>query len=369
MRGWLRLAAPGLALVVTLIVIAPARAAETKVYALHLDYRAPAFCPSVDEFVAQVRRAVPRLRLASLEEPAPRFTVTVDGGGTGRLTIASDGAIVGSRDVQGASCEEVANLLAFAVALAVDPGATRPPPLPSPALPAATATEPAPAKLPTEFPAEPTPPESTPAEPTPATARKTRAAQQPPATERGESSPAITQTWWAISAHALLAGGLAPNPTLGGGPSADLGGRIGRLTPVLRVGLEYSTSAPVTANTARVSFANAMVSLEGCPTAFDLGALTLLPCARVDAGARFAAGENIPNGHRETRPWFDVGAMAHLRIRVARSVFVDLGGGVLFAAIEDRVFLQGSPEVPEVNVYTVPTFGARGEVALGVEFR
>jgi DNA-directed RNA polymerase specialized sigma24 family protein len=111
LRAWLLLAAPGLAL-----VVAPAlRAAEAQVDAIHLDYRAPAFCPSVDEFVAQVRRAVPRFRLASLEEPAPRFTVTLDGGATGRLTIARDGAIVGSRDVQGASCEEVANVLAFAV--------------------------------------------------------------------------------------------------------------------------------------------------------------------------------------------------------------------------------------------------------------
>jgi cell division septation protein DedD len=380
LRAWLLLAAPGLAL-----VVAPAlRAAEAQVDAIHLDYRAPAFCPSVDEFVAQVRRAVPRFRLASLEEPAPRFTVTLDGGATGSLTIARDGAAVGSRDVQGASCEEVANVLAFAVALAVDPGATRPVPLLLPALPAATATEPAPAKLPTgsraqatpaeSTPAEPTPPESTPAEPTPpeptpARATRTRAGQQPPATERGESRPAITDTWWALSAHALAAGGLAPNPTLGGGPSADLGGRIGRLRPVIRVGLEYSTSAPVIAGGARVTFANAMVSLEGCPTAFDLGGLTLLPCARVDTGTRFAAGENIPNGHRETRPWFDVGAMAHLRIHLVRGAFVDLGVGVLYAAIEDRVFLQGSPEVPEVNVHTVPTFGGRGEVALGLEFR
>ena len=344
----------------------PVRASDTRGDAIHLDYRAPAFCPGVDEFVAQVRRALPRLRLASPEEPAPLFTVTLDGGATGRLTIASDGAITGSRDVRGASCEEVANVLAFAVALAVDPRATRPAPLPSPALPVPTATQPTSPPALANPPGESRPAEAPAAESTPAAAARTRATEEPPAPGRGENAPAITQTWWALSAHALVAGGLAPNPTLGGGPSADLGGRIGSLRPVIRVGVEYSTSAPVSAYNARVTFANAMVSLEGCPTAFDLGGLTLRPCARVDAGARFAAGENIPNGHRETRPWFDVGAMAHLRIRVVRSVFVDLGGGVLFAAIEDRVYLQGSPDV---SVHTVPTFGGRGEVALGVEFR
>src|SRR5260370_29948963 len=138
----------------------PVRASDTRGDAIPLDYRAPAFCPGVDEFVAQVRRALPRLRLASPEEPAPLFTVTLDGGATGRLTIASDGAITGSRDVRGASCEEVANVLAFAVALAVDPRATRPAPPPSPPLPVPPAPPPTPPPAPPNPPGESRPHEA-----------------------------------------------------------------------------------------------------------------------------------------------------------------------------------------------------------------
>jgi hypothetical protein len=97
--------------------------------------------------------------------------------------------------------------------------------------------------------------------------------------------------------------------------------------------------------------------------------VTLLPCVRLDAGTRFAAGENIPASQRTTRPWLDIGAMAHLRSRVVMPVFVDLGGGVLFAAVQDHVFLDGGPSAAPVPVHTVPAFGGRGEVALGVEFR
>jgi hypothetical protein len=373
MRGWLLLAAPSLALALALVTATlappPARASDARSDSIHLDYRAPAFCPGVDEFVAQVRRALPRLRLAPADEPAPLFTVTLDGGATGRVTIASNGAMTGSRDVRGASCEEVANVLAFAVALAVDPRAIRPAPLPSPASPIPTATPPASPPALANPPGESTRAEARAAESTPAAAASTRALpalEEPPAPGRGENAPAITQTWWALSAHALVAGGLAPNPTLGGGPSADLGGRIRRLRPSIRVGLEYSTSAPAVAGDARVAFANAILSIEGCPTAVDLGDLTLLPCVRVDGGARFATGENIAHDHGTVRPWFDVGPMAHLRIRVVRSVFLDLGGGVLFAAVQDRVFLDGSPPV---TVDRVPAFGGRGEIALGVEFR
>ena len=52
------------------------------------------------------------------------------------------------------------------------------------------------------------------------------------------------------------------------------------------------------------------------------------------------------------------------RVRVAGPLFADVGGGLLFALVEDRVYLA-----PDITVYTVPAVGGRGEVAVGVEFR
>jgi len=189
-------------------------------------------------------------------------------------------------------------------------------------------------------------------------------ADVPPQRSTTPLSAEVPSAWWAVSAHGFAASGLAPNATFGGGPSVDLGRRVGSLRPAIRLGLEYSSSAPASADGARVTFSNALLSLEGCPTTWDLGRISFLPCARFDGGARIAAGEGLPNARTVVRPWLDLGAMIHFRIRVGGLSFADLAGGVLFAAIQDRVFLS-----PDVTVHSVPALGGRGEIALGVAFR
>lgn len=144
----------------------------------------------------------------------------------------------------------------------------------------------------------------------------------------------------------------------------DLGGRVGALAPSVRLGLEYSTSAPVSVDGAKVTLSLAALSLEACPIRADLGALSLRPCVRVDGGVLIAAGADVPNAHTELRLWFDLGAMLHARARVAGPLFVDVAGGLLYAATQDWVYLS-----PDITVYTVHAVGGRGEVAVGVEFR
>jgi hypothetical protein len=143
----------------------------------------------------------------------------------------------------------------------------------------------------------------------------------------------------------------------------DLGGHIGPLAPSIRLGIEYSTSTPVSVDGAKVTLSLAALALEACPTRVDLGVLSLRPCVRVDGGVRIAAAADVPNAHTEQRPWVDLGAMLHVRARVAGPLFVDVGGGVLFAVTQDWVYLA-----PAITVYTVPPVGGRGEVAVGVEF-
>ena len=333
-----------------------ALAADSDFETIRLVYQAPATCPSVEGFLAEVRRSAPRLRLAGADDSARTFLVNVQGerAARGRLTVAKDGAIVGQRDVEGSTCGEVSRVLAFAVALAVDPNAKPPPdriggpPQPgaaSPVWPSRVAAD-----------TSSTPPSS----PVPAAP----AAQTPSLSLTTPPSADVQSAWWAVSAHALAASGLAPNATFGGGPSVDLGRRIGNLRPVIRLGLDYSSSAPASTDGAIVTFSNALLSLEGCPTTWDLGRISFLPCARFDGGVRIAAGEGIPNARTVVRPWVDLGAMARFRIRVRGPSFVDLGGGVLFAAVQDRVFLS-----PDVTVHSVPALGGRGEIALGVAFR
>jgi hypothetical protein len=372
-----------------------ALAADSDFEAIRLIYHAPAPCPSVDAFVVEVRRSAPRLRLAGDEDSARMFLVNVQGerAARGRLAVAKDGAIVGVREVEGATCEEVSRVLAFAVALAVDPKAKPPPDRISPRQPSAAspvrpsriAADTSSALPPTDIPVDAastlpsspvptaptvqTPPLSLTTPPSadvlsPSPSRAPPSADVPPQRLTTPPSADVPPAWWAVSAHGFAASGLAPNDTFGAGPSVDLGRRVGSLRPAIRLGLDYSSSAPASADGARVTFSNFLLSLEGCPTTWDLGRISFLPCARFDGGARIAAGEGLPNARTVVRPWLDLGAMIHFRIRVGGLSFADLGGGVLFAAIQDRVFLS-----PDVTVHSVPALGGRGEIALGVAFR
>ena len=347
-NAWLPLMALGWA-----FVGPRALAADSDFETIRLVYQAPATCPSVEGFLAEVRRSAPRLRLAGADDSARTFLVNVQGerAARGRLTVAKDGAIVGQRDVEGSTCGEVSRVLAFAVALAVDPNAKPPPDrIGGPPQPgAASPVRPSHVAADTSS--------TLPSSPVPAAQPPSWSLTTPPAAD-------VQSAWWALSAHALAASGLAPNATFGGGASVDLGRRVGNLHPVIRLGLEYSSSAPASTDGAIVTFSNALLSLEGCPTTWDLGRISFLPCARFDGGVRIAAGEGIPNARTVVRPWVDLGAMARFRIRVGGPSFVDLGGGVLFAAVQDRVFLS-----PDVTVHSVPALGGRGEIALGVAFR
>jgi hypothetical protein len=364
-RRILALAIPLLGLVG---LLGRAAADATEPEAIRLVYRAPDYCPSVDGFVEEVRRSVPRLRVTYRDEAVRVFTVILEPGPRGRLTVSKDGVVVGSREVDGSTCEEVASVLAFAVALVVDPNAV-PPPGPAKATPAPTSSGAPPPALPSALPAAAPPAPPAPAAPAPAgvlprAVSSPRGEEQPsPATTQAQGV-GITHVWWGLSAQALVAGALAPSATWGGGLAADVGGRLGALAPALRLGLDYATTAPVVVDGARVTLTNGILWIEGCPHAWQLATLTFRPCVRMDTGVRYAAAENIPGGHGVLRPWLDLGGMAHLRAGLGGSFFVDAGGGVVFAVTQDRVYLS-----PDITVYTVRLVGGRGELALGVEFR
>jgi hypothetical protein len=143
-----------------------------------------------------------------------------------------------------------------------------------------------------------------------------------------------------------------------------MGGRWRALAPSVHVGVDYATTAPVLIDGARVTLANGILWVDGCPHSWELGPLALRPCVRLDVGVRVAASDGIPNGHSELRPWLDIGAMMHLRTALGGPAFLDLGGGLLFPVVQDRVYLS-----PDVTVYTVHVVGGRGDAAVGVEFR
>lgn len=335
----------GSALAASLLLVSERAAlAEGELEPIVLSYRAPESCPSFEQFVAEIQRSSSRLRLARADETARHFEVVIEpSGNQGHLTLA--GGTAGEREASGADCRAVAELLAFAVALAADPDAQ------PPGTTGAVATFP-PVKDEPSAGAEP------PLDPSSA----------PPAVESRVSveRPLSDNRWqWGLAGVGFATGASAPAITWGGGASVELGLNSVALSPRLRLGASYAKKTlEVTAPSGSVALTSTFLTLEGCSAALRRGALTFLPCLRVHGGARNAQGQAPLPGHREVlRGFLDLGAAAHLRWRFAGPVFVEGGAALMFATIQDQIkILPGTP------VYDVPAFGALGEVALGVEF-
>jgi hypothetical protein len=325
-----------------LLSIAGSAAAESPILAL--DYSAPAACPNEAEFQDEIRHFVPELSVVSRSSSTRIFEVSIDASGVvGQLRVLGeqDG---GSRQVHGADCAEVARLLAFAVALVLDPNlqVVNDPPVDVSDASKEGPPAPEPSPLPTPV-----------AEPLPA-----------PKAERARAiaRPRRQSTHQSVSAFGLLASAMSPTPTYGAGAVYDIAARFGNFEPQLRLGASYSTSADASLAGARVSFVNVLGLVEGCPGKLQAASLALWPCLRVDAGARSTTGDGIPGAKTRIRPWLSFDALVHVRWRLAPPIFLEIGGGAVIPAWHDRVFLQ-----PDLTVHQVPRVGWLGEIAVGVE--
>jgi hypothetical protein len=317
---------------------------------IRLVYRAGPGCPTEEEFLDKVRRWAPGVRVAGDDVASRLFTVTVgeNGGRRGRLRIASgteESGPTGEREVGGQNCGEVARVLAFAVALAVDP---------------TLATSARSSEHPSETAPSSTAPQSSSARGTPPLASSQVAAAE---SRVPRDEPTRTPDSWMAGAHAFATSARAPTVTVGGGAWVERAWRAGVFAPSVRLGGEVGTSEPVLADAAQVTFWSAVAIAEACPTQWTVLALTVRPCARTEAGERIAAGHDIPGARTAMRPWVAVAAALHVQFRVAWRLFADLSGQALFPLIRDRVYLA-----PDILIDQVPPFGGGGEIGVGVEF-
>ncbi|MBN1609006.1 MAG: hypothetical protein JW940_20430 [Polyangiaceae bacterium] len=86
-------------------------------------------CVTARGFLEQVRSRTPRAREAESGESARRFRVTIEGSVpvVGRLLAENTDGTTAVREVQGTSCQEVADALALVVAVTLDPLADQSP--------------------------------------------------------------------------------------------------------------------------------------------------------------------------------------------------------------------------------------------------
>ena len=314
-----------------------------------LDYKAPTTCPNAAEFQREIQHFLPGLSVGKRAVATHVFEVSIDESGVfGELRVLreQDG---GSRQAQGTDCAEVARLLAFAVALVLDPNlqiaeqaAARGGGVGGGAEPGSEAATPS----------QPLPPPSAPAVASPEQSNQRLVARR--------RRQALTQR---LGAMGFAESVTSPTPTYGVGALYGIATRFGRIEPELRLGGSYSTSADASRDGATVTFANVLGLLEGCPDTLHAASLELLPCLRVDVGGRSTRGRGITNAKSKVRPWLSFDAVMHVRWHLAHRVLLEIGGGAVVPVWHDRVFFE-----PEVTVHQVPNLGWLGEIAFHVEF-
>jgi hypothetical protein len=319
----------GLTLATALALLAGTARAEPPPY--DLAYAAPPGCPPEKEVFAEVRANVPDA--ASGDGARIALTIVQNGDTfTGELVALDRAGREGRRSIQGPTCSDVSQTLAFLAALAIELGGRV---------------------------EEEAAPSAAPSAPTP-TASGPKSA--PPRAPAALAAPEGTWKWAGVLAGGVR-GGLAPSVR----PSAELGVDFGAtggglLTPALRATLVGALSRiSHSAGTAELTLLAGR--FEGCPLRFGGRAIGLRPCAGIEWGAVFAHGE-VAGGRSVVEPWGGAEAGLRLEAWLSRRFFLELSAAAVVPFFRTRYFF-----VPERIIYTVPAVTGRAGLGLGFRFQ
>jgi hypothetical protein len=358
----------------TVALVSAARVAAAQPSAqepIRIEDQSEASCTDPARFHARVVARTSRARLARPGEVSRVFVVQTARRGdavSGRLTIRDPDGRETYRDIRGRDCAEVVDGLSLVAALAVEPAAaldtTAPPPS---APPTSTVTGPpntagAAGSAGTTGAAQVPAPASVPAPL--ALHRASRAG--PGADDRGEPSDRSVGGWTAgLAAHALMLGGVAPEPLWGGGLSIDLQAEGGGVFAVrAALGVDHAEHATFQVERGVARFTYNAGALELCPLRLGWpGALTVAACARAAVGlvTTTGAGADASVERSVRRGWADIGAGVRLGWPLSLRWAFELQGGCMFPLRRDSYgFGPGSfHEVP----------GVAGVVAAGIHLR
>jgi hypothetical protein len=303
----------------------PAVSARAEAPPLALEWTAPEGCPGQADVLARVLALVHPSEANGGRAEGTRATVrgvVTRSGGKASLRLetsvtraarsggtAPEGAVSGTRQLAGATCDEVTAAGVLVIALAIDPDATTEGTSGTPATGAAT------------------PPETPPAEPSPTgPAVPPVAVEKPPPTEAGAAVSAETgSTRVFATGSALLDVGTLPGPALGFRAGAGLS--IERVRVELGLGYLLPRFAPADASSseggAHVSLFTG--NLRGCYV-FVPGRIGVDGCLGTEVGALIADGEGFDRSATVTTPWLAVEASTGLAFAISRDL--SLGASV-----------------------------------------
>ena len=344
--------------------------------ALRVEFDAPAGCSGPDAFYEGVLSRMQQAHRAAPGEDAVRLGVRLTRVGNkvrGQLRLMDAPGDADTRTVDGATCDEVVEVLSLTAALAL---AWKPPPRPAaPPRPAPTFVAPrgsstgskagtasasasgdtspatsAPATPEAEV--TPTPPEPPP--PPPPASDVLTVKPQPPV------DPSLRRYRLALGARGVAAGVMSPSVSFGG--AVDL--RLGKLDadgigPSVGVSFMYVPNDFLrTADDARVLLM--AIAVTGCPGLSAGRVASIELCGQLIGGSLEATGLGVTNPASVTRSWWSVGALLRVAARLGGGFSLELDAGLSVPLVERRFRFT----TPERTVGETPTIAPM--VGLGI---
>jgi hypothetical protein len=315
-------------------------------------------CRTSSEFRDAVRRHAPELRDAVENEPARELVVAVavndDGSAQGSVDISEPSGARVMRRLDGRSCAEVTDALAFIVAeLGV---ALR---LEDEAREDARGRE---AGISAEA---PPPPTTSPAPSQPATPTKPVVASPKP-------RPDPRSRWLRYQAGAGLDGVQGPIPGWAWAPAGyfDVAWKPAgmRALAAARLTLSRTANSAVYGTIGDTNFHWFTARAEGCVPWLGTESLAATPCVTFDAGWLEAKASRAANSKTKRTAWLSPGLTGRISYAPLRMLVLEAEGGLFVPLSRPRFFfanVEGSPE----TVYTTRTLGFRAGLRAGVLFQ
>jgi hypothetical protein len=327
-------------------------------------------CPDRASFEARVLARTTRAVFVAADGAAARtFRVALDATPRphGRLTVSRAGRVEGTRDVDADSCSDVAEVLALAAALAIDPAlptvsapvAGAPPTALSAAPPPSAAPSPSASPSASASAVPPAPP--SPPAPSSITFEPL---EPPPAAEAPPRPPPRLPHTLSVGADFAAATGVTPQTLTGVSPS--LGWRAGGasiLAPSVTAAFLRASSGTLPVTGGAAAFTWTVGRLDGCPLSWPPGAARLLACVRLEAGLLEAAGSEVPSPQSRSRAWFAAGPLARAEWELLAPLFVEAQAAAMVHVTADHFLF-----LPDTTVYQVPLVGLEASAGLGAHF-
>jgi hypothetical protein len=292
---------------------------------IQLEFEAPVGCSDAEAFYAGLFSRSDRARRANPGEESVRLGVRLTRAGAkvrGELRVG-DGRDSDTRSVEGASCDEVVEVLTLTAALALHEGPRVSPPPSRPAAPRpAPPTPSAPPPPPPPPPVPPPPPPAPPAPPPP----------PPPRAFRFE-----------LALGAVAAAVVSPYLNVGG----EVGARLAHHPPDglgYTVGLAFLYVPNDLLRSPDVGVHWTAFEATGCPgVGWVRGGLRARPCGHVMGGWLSAEQRAVTNPESATRSWWSLGAALRADAALGAGFRLEVEAGLGVPLVKRR-FITTTPE-------------------------